>query len=111
ATEGFAGAVAVLASLHGLGGGTVRDASTTKVTILRRSVDPAHCREFAAQVTHPERKRRLLDYHPSAHERKFCMPLADDLAAELFGDGHAPTDWLRLPVGGATLHLGRLHYE
>src|SRR5439155_20518500 len=31
AAEGFAGAVAVLASLHGLGGGTVRAASTTKV--------------------------------------------------------------------------------
>ncbi len=111
AAKKFAADVATLASLYRLGGGLTPDASTTKVTILRRSAAPADREELARLVVHPERRSRLLAYRPSAHERKFCMPLADALAAELFGDGHAPSDWLRLPVGEETLHLGRLHYE
>jgi ribonucleoside-diphosphate reductase alpha chain len=110
ATE-FAKDVGVLASLHGLGGGIAIDRGVAKVILVHRSVGPERREEFASLLNHPERKRRLLEYAPSAHERKFCMPLAEELATELFGDGHAPADWLRLPVGSETLHLGRLHYE
>jgi ribonucleoside-diphosphate reductase alpha chain len=107
----FAKDVAILASLYGLGGGVGVDRGTAKVSIIHRNVGPELRAEFAANLTHPERKRRLLEYNPSAHERKFCMPLSPRLVANLFGNGHAPADWLRLPVGAETLHLGRLHYE
>jgi ribonucleoside-diphosphate reductase alpha chain len=103
--------VAVLASLHGLGGGVLTDRGVAKVAVVRRSVTEAGRTEFARHLTNPGRRQRLLDYQPSAHERKFCMPLAESLAHELFGDDHAPADWLKLPVGNETLHLGRLHYE
>src|SRR5262249_10257438 len=85
--------------------------SVSTVNIVRRSTDQGLREEFASYLVHPERKRQLLAYQPLAHERKFCMPLSPELAAELFGGDHAPADWLRLPVGEATLHLGRLRYE
>jgi ribonucleoside-diphosphate reductase alpha chain len=110
ATESFARDVATLASLYGLGGGVMVDRGTAKVGIVHRSVGPEPRAEFAAHLTHPERRRRLLDYAPSAHERKFCMPLAKGLAHELFGE-HPAGDWLSLPVGGTALHLGRLRYN
>ena len=112
ATEDFAKDVGVLASLYGLGGGVIRDTDGCfKTTVAHRSVGSPQREEFAALLWHPERKRRLLEYNPSAHERKFCMPLSEALAGELFGQEHAPAEWLRLPVGEETLHLGRLYYE
>ena len=48
------------------------------------------------------------------------LPIDPDAATEVdiskaFRDAvhgtQAPADWLRLPVGSETLHLGRLHYE
>jgi ribonucleoside-diphosphate reductase alpha chain len=111
ATAAFARDVAVLASLYGIGGGVTGDKDLSKVTVLHRNVGPELRQEFAAWLTNPGRRHRLLDYCPSAHERKFCMPLAGPLARGLFGEGHAAADWLKLPVGGEALHLGRLYYE
>src|SRR5205823_2769448 len=74
ATE-FGKDVATLASLYGLGGGAMLDGDNFKVTVMHRSVSGPVREEFAGLLYHPERKRRLLAYNPSAHERKFCMPL------------------------------------
>jgi ribonucleoside-diphosphate reductase alpha chain len=103
--------VAVLASLLGMGGGVAMTGGVAVTTVLHRNVGRDLRGELAAHLTHPERTRRLLAYTPSAHERKFCMPLDGTLATEVFGEGHAASDWLRLPVGSGTLHLGRLRYE
>jgi ribonucleoside-diphosphate reductase alpha chain len=111
ATREFARDVAVLASLIGTGGGVTVDDNTHVVTILHRSAGPEARTALARHLVHPERRQRLLHYEPSAHERKFCMPLSEGLAHDLFGAGHTPTEWLHLPVGDGTLHLGRLHYE
>lgn len=110
ASHEFAQDVAVLASLHGLGGGVQRDGSCSLVTLLHRSVEDDARRAFVAHVVHPERRARLLGYAPESHERKFCMPLSEPLARELFGD-RLPAEWLRVPVGDATVHLGRLRDE
>ena len=53
----------------------------------------------------------VIEYAPSAHERKFCLPLAHELATDLFGDDRPAADWHKVTVGGETLHLGRLKYE
>ncbi len=111
ASHAFAGEVAALAGIYGFGGGVTRDRSVSKVAIVRRTSGDAIRHSLAKHLAHPNRRARLLTYQPSAHERKFCMPLSDDLATAVFGEGHAPADWLRLPVGGETLHLGRLQYE
>jgi ribonucleoside-diphosphate reductase alpha chain len=111
ATESFARDVATLASLYNLGGGMTTDDTTFGVTVLHRSAARADREELAAKLVHPERRARLLAYAPSAHERKFCVPLADELATDLFGDERPAADWLKVRVGGETLHLGRLKYE
>lgn len=107
----FAKDVAVLASLYGMGGGVTMSQNVAATTRLRKSALPELRMILAAHMAHPERKRKLIDYAPSAHERKFCMPLHDDLKHDLFGRDHAPATWLRMPVGDTTVHLGRLQYE
>ncbi len=109
ASRGFAADLAALVSVYGWGGGNIADTSTTKVTVLHRNVGIESRRDLAGHMAHTDRRAKLLDYSPSAHERKFCMPLAEHLAVELFGD-HSPADWLKVEVGGETLHLGRLKY-
>jgi len=111
ATRAFAEDVATLSSLYNLGGGVTADTSTFKVTILHRSAARAAREELAARLVHPKRRERLLEYVPSAHERKFCLPLSNELASELFGGERPAADWLKVQVGGETLHLGRLKYE
>jgi ribonucleoside-diphosphate reductase alpha chain len=102
--------VGVLASLHGIGGGAMLDGSVYTVTVMHRHVEGEVRAAFGALLAHPERRRTLVEYAPSAHERKFCMPLSERLAMELLGD-RAPAEWLRVPVGEQTVHLGRLEYE
>lgn len=111
ATLEFAKDVGVLASLYGLGGGWTLDGNVATVGILHRHVGDQEREELARHLCHPDRRQKLLEYAPSAHERKFCMPLSEELSHELFGDDHRPGDWIKLPVGDETLHLGRLHYE
>jgi len=106
----FASEVATLANLHGLGGGLTHDRSVATSTVVHRSVGADQRAALAAHMANPRRRGRLLEYSPT-HERKYCLPLGRDLQAELFGEGHAPADWLKLPVGGESLHLGRLQYE
>jgi ribonucleoside-diphosphate reductase alpha chain len=112
ATRAFADDVAVLANFHGLGGGMVRDAGVWSVTVLAKRVASSARKEFANLLAHPARRSRIADYDVP-HERKFCMPLEGSVTSDLFGDDHAPADWLSLPVGpeGARVHLGRLRYE
>ena len=110
ATRTFAEDVATLASLYNLGGGVTPDTSTFKVTVLHRSAARSAREELAAYLVHPGRRERLLEYAPSAHERKFCLPLSAELTAELFGERPAG-DWLKVQIGRETLHLGRLKYE
>src|SRR6266542_5337989 len=83
ASHAFAEEVATLANLYGLGGGVSRDRSVSKVTVVRRCLGTERRAMLAAQVTHPLRKQRLLEAPPTAHERKFCMPLSDGLKADL----------------------------
>src|SRR5258705_1597579 len=92
-------------------GSLVRDAHGSKGSLVPKGVGQGVREALAVPLTHPGRRQRLLEYSPSAHERKFCMPLSEALTGELFGEGHAAFDWQRLPVGAGTLHLGRLHYE
>ncbi len=105
----FAKDVAVLASLYGIGGGYIAGKDHVKVTVLHRSAGPEQRAALAHHLTHPSRREKLLGYQPP-HERKFCMPLSQAWAEQLFGQ-HRAGDWLKLPVGGETLHLGRLHYN
>ncbi len=110
ASREFAKDVGVLASLYGLGGGAMQDDTVHTVTVVHRHVEGEARAEFAAGMTHPERRRRLTEYAHDAHERKFCMPLSAGLAAELFGE-RRPAEWLAAPVGETTVPLGRLKYE
>ncbi|MCE7935729.1 MAG: hypothetical protein DYG96_14220, partial [Chlorobi bacterium CHB2] len=109
ASQHFVQEVATLASLYGFGGGIVRDRSTARTTILHRSALPEFRQELAVRLAHPERRRRLLE-HNAPHERKFCMKLNAEWSAELFGDEHPEAEWLKMPVGAETMHLGRLRY-
>ncbi len=110
ASSRFAEDLAVLVSLHGLGGGTVESGGTTSVTMVHRSTLLEARRELAGNLAHPVRRARLLrDDRP--HERAFCMPLDVLWRERLFGGGHPAGDWLAMPVGEETFHLGRLHYE
>jgi ribonucleotide reductase alpha subunit len=110
ATATFAQEVGVLASLHGLGGGAQRDGTMHNVTVLHRHVGDEVRATFAALLSNPKRRANLAGYSPENHERKFCMPLSEGLALELFGD-RKPADWMKVPVGERTEHLGRLKYE
>jgi ribonucleoside-diphosphate reductase alpha chain len=112
ASRRFAEDVAVLAGLHGLGGGALKSGTTWSTTIVRRSTAGAPRHEVARQMANPRRAARLTAYAPP-HERKFCMPLADEIGLGLFGHDVPAAEWSRLPVGpsGERVHLGRLHYE
>ncbi len=109
ASRAFASEVATLANLFGIGGGVTENGSVASVSILHRNVSGERRAEMAALMANPGRRQRLLEYAP-AHERKYCLPIGSELKDDLFGTGHAPADWLKLPVGGETLHLGRLQY-
>ncbi len=109
ASHEFAKDAAVLASFHRLGGGVRRDDSVSTATIVHRSTSAALRHDLGRHLTHPERRSRLLEYD-TKHERMFCMPLSKQMSSEAFGE-HAPADWLRVPIGDETFHLGRLRYE
>ena len=107
--RGFAADLAVFASWLGLGGGVTEDRHVDTVSVLHRAVGRAQREALAAQLHHPERRRRLLE-RGAVHERRFCMRLAEEHRRSLFGEHRAGT-WLKLPVGDETVHLGRLHHE
>jgi ribonucleotide reductase alpha subunit len=68
ATKRFAEDVAVLACLHGLGGGVVQSGNSWATSIVRRST-PTHLREdFAQRMTNPGRRERVVA-HGREHER------------------------------------------
>ncbi|MDW8395056.1 MAG: adenosylcobalamin-dependent ribonucleoside-diphosphate reductase [Anaerolineae bacterium] len=74
-SRAFAAEVAVLASVHGLGGGVVEGKRKAWVAVLRRTA-PAEARQALARyVAHPARYKALLSCASFAHERRFRMPL------------------------------------
>jgi ribonucleoside-diphosphate reductase alpha chain len=109
ASKGFAGEVAVLASFLGLGGGVTEYGNVATATVIRKSTATDRRFDLAVHLAHPGRRGALLD-DGVAHERMFCMPLSEELAVEVFGE-HSPAEWLRVPIGGETFHLGRLRYD
>ncbi len=109
ASARFADEVATLASVYGLGGGTVTHAGVTTTTVVRRSTAFGLRLELGGHLTHPARREKLMAAGVR-HERSHCMPLSDEFASDLFGE-HEPSTWLRMPVGESTFHLDRLRYE